>query len=237
MFEFTDQVAVVTGAAGNLGAAAAEAFHQVGAKLVLLDMNYDRLEQMYGEMAEKGDALLAAVNLMDAAAVDALISDAVEQFGRVDILVNVAGGFSMGPRLHETPPETFDFMFNLNAKTVYHTCRAVVPHMLSQKSGKIINIAARAGLEGKAKMAAYTASKSAVIRLTEAMAGELKADGINVNCILPGTIDTPRNRQDMPDADHSQWVAPADMAQVILFLASAAAKAIHGAAIPVYGLS
>lgn len=237
MFEFTDQVAVVTGAAGNLGAAAAEALHQAGAKLVLLDMNYDRLEQMYGEIAEKGDALLAAVNLMDAAAVDALISDAVEQFGRVDILVNVAGGFSMGPRLHETPPETFDFMFNLNAKTVYHTCRAVVPHMLSQKSGKIINIAARAGLEGKAKMAAYTASKSAVIRLTEAMAGELKAEGINVNCILPGTIDTPRNRQDMPDADHSQWVAPADMAQVILFLASAAAKAIHGAAIPVYGLS
>lgn len=237
MFEFTDQVAVVTGAAGNLGAAAAQAFHQAGAKLVLLDMNYDRLEQMYGEMAEKGDALLAAVNLMDAAAVDALIADAVEQFGRVDILVNVAGGFSMGPRLHETPPETFDFMFNLNAKTVYHTCRAAVPHMLSQKSGKIINIAARAGLEGKAKMAAYTASKSAVIRLTEAMAGELKGDGINVNCILPGTIDTPRNRQDMPDADHSRWVAPDDMAQVILFLASAAAQAIHGAAIPVYGLS
>lgn len=237
MFEFTDQVAVVTGAAGNLGAAAAEAFHRAGAKLVLVDVNYDRLEQMYGAMAEKGDALLAAVNLLDAAAVDALISDAMEQFGRVDILINVAGGFSMGPRLHETPPETFDFMFNLNAKTVYHTCRAVVPHMLAQKRGKIINIAARAGLEGKAKMAAYTASKSAVIRLTEAMAGELKVDGINVNCILPGTIDTPRNRQDMPEADFSRWVAPEDMAQVILFLASAAAKAVHGAAVPVYGLS
>lgn len=237
MFEFTDQVAVVTGAAGNLGAAAAAAFHQAGARLVLVDVNYDRLEQMYGEMAEKGDALLAAVNLLDAAAVDALIADAVGQFGRVDILVNVAGGFSMGPRLHETPPETFDFMFDLNTKTVYHTCRAVVPHMLAQKSGKIINIAARAGLEGKAKMAAYTASKSAVIRLTEAMAGELKTDGINVNCILPGTIDTPRNRQDMPDADHSRWVTPEDMTQVILFLASAAAKAVHGAAVPVYGLS
>lgn len=237
MFEFTDQVAVVTGAAGNLGAAAAAAFHQAGARLVLVDVNYDRLEQMYGEMAEKGNALLAAVNLLDAAAVDALISDAMEQFGRVDILVNVAGGFSMGPRLHETPPETFDFMFDLNTKTVYHTCRAVVPHMLAQKSGKIINIAARAGLEGKAKMAAYTASKSAVIRLTEAMAGELKTDGINVNCILPGTIDTPRNRQDMPEADFSRWVTPEDMAQVILFLASAAAKAVHGAAVPVYGLS
>ncbi|MCL4870308.1 MAG: SDR family oxidoreductase [Anaerolineae bacterium] len=237
MFNFSDQVVVITGAAGNLGAAAAAAFHQAGARLVLVDVNYDRLETLYGEMAEKGEALLAAVNLLDAAAVDALLSDAVTQFGRVDILLNIAGGFSMGPPLHETPPETFAFMFDLNAKTVYHTCRAAIPHMLAQKRGKIINIAARAGLEGKAKMAAYTASKSAVIRLTEAMADELKSAGINVNCILPGTLDTPRNRADMPNADFSQWVAPEDLAEVMLFLASESGRAIHGAAIPVYGLS
>lgn len=237
MFDLREQVAVVTGAAGNLGVAVAEALHQAGAKLVLLDVNYDRLERMYGELAEKEMALLAAVNLLDAAAVDALFADALDQFGRVDILANIAGGFSMGPRLHETPPETFAFMFDLNAKTVYHTCRSAIPHMLAQKRGKIINVAARAGLEGKAQMAAYTASKSAVIRLTEAMAGELKADGINVNCILPGTIDTPRNRQDSPNADFSRWVPPADLANVILFLASDASRAIHGASIPVYGLS
>jgi len=237
MFNFTDQVVVVTGAAGNLGEAVAVAFDAAGAKLVLADMNYDRLEKMYGAMAEKGTALLAAVNLLDAAAVDALFTDALDQFGRVDILVNIAGGFSMGPRLHETPPETFNFMFDLNAKTLYHTSRSAVPHMLAQKSGKIINIAARAGLEGKAKMAAYTASKSAVIRLTEAMADELKGEGINVNCILPGTIDTPRNRADMPDADFGHWVPAAALADVILFLASDASRAIHGAALPVYGLS
>ena len=237
MFNFTDQVVVVTGAAGNLGEAVAVAFDGAGANLVLADMNYDRLEKMYGAMAEKGTALLAAVNLLDAAAVDALFTDALDQFGRVDTLVNIAGGFSMGPRLHETPPETFNFMFDLNAKTVYHTCRSAVPHMLAQKSGKIINIAARAGLEGKAKMAAYTASKSAVIRLTEAMADELKGEGINVNCILPGTIDTPRNRVDMPNADFSHWVPAAALADVILFLASDASRAIHGASLPVYGLS
>ncbi|MBK9052185.1 MAG: SDR family oxidoreductase [Chloroflexi bacterium] len=237
MFNFTDQVVVVTGAAGNLGEAVAVAFDAAGANLVLADMNYDRLEQMYGAMAEKGTALLATVNLLDAAAVDALFTDALDQFGRVDTLVNIAGGFSMGPRLHETPPETFTFMFDLNAKTVYHTCRSAVPHMLAQKQGKIINIAARAGLEGKAKMAAYTASKSAVIRLTEAMADELKGEGINVNCILPGTIDTPRNRKDMPEADFNRWVPAAALADVILFLASDASRAIHGAALPVYGLS
>ena len=237
MFDLREQVAVVTGAAGNLGMAVAEALHQAGAKLVLMDVNYDRLEQMYGELAEKEVALLAAVNLLDAAAVDALFADALEQFGRVDILANIAGGFSMGPRLHETPPETFAFMFDLNAKTVFHTCRSAIPHMLAQKRGKIINVAARAGLEGKAQMAAYTASKSAVIRLTEAMASELKNDGINVNCILPGTIDTPRNRQDNPTADFGRWVPPSDLANVILFLASDASRAIHGASIPVYGLS
>ncbi|MBP7999750.1 MAG: SDR family oxidoreductase [Chloroflexi bacterium] len=237
MFDFTDQVAVVTGAAGNLGLAVAQAFHQAGGKLVLMDVNYDRLEQMYGEMAEKGDALLATVNLLDAAAVDALFAEAINQFGRLDILTNIAGGFSSGPRLHETPLETWDFMFDLNAKTVFHTCRAAIPHLLAQKRGKIINVAARAGLEGKAKMGPYTASKSAVIRLTETLASELKGEGINVNCILPGTIDTPRNRLDMPNADFSHWVAPSDLAAVILFLSSEAARAIHGAALPVYGLS
>ncbi len=227
----------MTGAAGNLGLAVAQAFHQAGGKLVLMDVNYDRLEQMYGEMAEKGDALLATVNLLDAAAVDALFAEAINQFGRLDILTNIAGGFSSGPRLHETPLETWDFMFDLNAKTVFHTCRAAIPHLLAQKRGKIINVAARAGLEGKAKMGPYTASKSAVIRLTETLASELKGEGINVNCILPGTIDTPRNRLDMPNADFSHWVAPSDLAAVILFLSSEAARAVHGAALPVYGLS
>ena len=115
--------------------------------------------------------------------------------------------------------------------------RAVIPHMLAQGYGKIVNVAARAALEGKAKMAPYVVSKSAVIRLTESMAAELRDAGINVNCILPGTIDTPQNRRDMPNADHSRWVPPGALADVILFLACDAARAIHGAAVPVYGRS
>jgi NAD(P)-dependent dehydrogenase (short-subunit alcohol dehydrogenase family) len=137
----------------------------------------------------------------------------------------------------ETPLKTWEFMMNLNARTVFLVCRAVLPHMMQQNQGRIVSIAARAALTGKAKMAPYVASKSAVIRLTESMAAEVKEQAINVNCILPGTIDTPRNREEMPDADFKKWVTPEALAEVILFLSSDAARAINGAAIPVYGRS
>ncbi|MFN2302344.1 MAG: SDR family oxidoreductase, partial [Anaerolineales bacterium] len=126
----------------------------------------------------------------------------------------------------------------LNARTVFLTSRAAIPHFIDQGHGKIINIGARAALSGKPYMAPYIVSKSAVIRLTESMAAELKEfAGINVNCILPGTIDTMRNRQDMPDADFSKWVTPQALADVIVFLASEDARAINGASIPVFGRS
>jgi NAD(P)-dependent dehydrogenase (short-subunit alcohol dehydrogenase family) len=128
-------------------------------------------------------------------------------------------------------------MMDLNARSVFHTCRAVVPHMVRQGSGRIVNVSARAALEGKARMGPYCASKAAVLTLTESLAAEHKLDGVNVNCILPGTIDTPQNRAAMPDADHSRWVAPAALADVIVFLASEASRTVTGAAIPVYGQS
>jgi NAD(P)-dependent dehydrogenase (short-subunit alcohol dehydrogenase family) len=128
-------------------------------------------------------------------------------------------------------------MIDLNARSVFVACQAVIPTMVDQRSGKIINVAARSGLAGAARSAAYSAAKAAVIRLTESMAAELKNDGINVNCVVPGTIDTPRNRADMPKGDPSRWVTADSLAEVILFLASDAARDIHGAAIPVYGRS
>ena len=162
---------------------------------------------------------------------------AVARFGRIDVLVNTVGGFRAGTPVHETPLETWDFMFQLNARTAFLASRAVIPHMLQQGQGKLIHVAARAALTGAAKMAAYSVAKSAVVRLTESMAAELRRANIHVNCVLPGTIDTPQNRAAMPAADHSRWVKPEAIADVILFLASDAARAIHGAAIPVYGQS
>jgi NAD(P)-dependent dehydrogenase (short-subunit alcohol dehydrogenase family) len=238
MFDFTERVVIVTGAAGNLGNAVTRAFETAGAKLTLVDRAADRLPRLFPEMVYSPEHFLAvSVDLTDPDAVARTVEETVHRFGRVDVLANVAGGYRAGTPVHETSFDTWDFMLNLNARSVFTTSRAVIPHMLEQGQGKIVNVAARAALEGSAKMAAYSVSKSAVVRLTESMAAELKRKGINVNCVLPGTIDTPQNRQAMPNADHSRWVKPEALADVIVFLASDAAQAIHGAAVPVYGLS
>lgn len=231
-FNFAGKVVLITGAAGNLGAALAEAFHDAGAALILAERNLEKLQQTSGAWP---DTLLLPVDLLDEASVQQMAAAAVGHYGRIDVLANIAGGFAMGPPLHETELKTWEFMLNLNARSVFLTCRAVIPHMLAQQAGKIVNVAARAGLSGGARMAPYSVSKSAVIRLTESMAAELKGHSINVNCVLPGTIDTPQNRAEMPDADWSRWVMPAAIARVVLFLAADDAAAIQGAAVPVYG--
>jgi NAD(P)-dependent dehydrogenase (short-subunit alcohol dehydrogenase family) len=236
MFDFSDRVVVVTGAAGNLGSAVARAFQAAGAKLVLVDHAADRLPHLFPDLVDSPNHFLAtSVDLTNAEAVERMVDETVERFGRVDVLVNTVGGFRAGTPVHATSFETWDFMLSLNARTVFIASRAVIPHMLRQGSGRIVNVAARAALQGGAKMAAYSVSKSAVIRLTESMAAELKDEGINVNCVLPSTIDTPQNRQAMSKANYSRWVEPEAIADVILFLASDAARAVQGAAIPVYG--
>jgi NAD(P)-dependent dehydrogenase (short-subunit alcohol dehydrogenase family) len=236
MLDLTNRVVIVTGAAGNLGRAVAQAFQEARAKLVLVDRAPDRLQQLYPDLVGSADHLLAtSTDLAEAGAVGRMVSEAVEHFGRIDVLANTVGGFRMRALTHEAALDTWDSMFALNARTALIVSRAVVPGMLQQGQGKIVHVASRAGLRGSSKMAAYSASKSAVIRLTESMSAELKRKGINVNCVLPGTIDTPQNRRTMPNADHSRWVQPEAIAEVILFLASDAARAVHGAAIPVYG--
>jgi NAD(P)-dependent dehydrogenase (short-subunit alcohol dehydrogenase family) len=238
MFDFSDYVVLVTGAAGNLGHAVAQGFELAGAKLALVDRAPDRLPRLFPEMVYSPDHFLAvSVDLTDAEAVQAMVEETIQRFGRIDVLANVAGGYRAGTPVHETSFETWEFLLDLNARTAFTVSRAVIPHMREHGSGKIVNVSARAALQGGAKSAAYSVSKSAVMRLTESMSAELKASGINVNCVLPGTIDTPPNRDAMPNADHSRWVKPEALADVILFLASDAARAVHGAAIPVYGLS
>ena len=222
MSEFSGKRVVVTGAAGVLGSVVAQAFRDAGAAVTGIDI----------AEADAPWPMLAA-DLADPNAA----SRAIAQASPIDVLANIAGGFTMGDAIADTPDETWDFMFNLNARTMLNATRAAVPEMRERGSGKIINIGARAALQGVAAMGAYCASKSVVLRLTETLADELKASGINVNCILPSIIDTPRNRADMPNADFSKWVAPAEIASVALFLASEGARAVHGALVPVAGLS
>jgi NAD(P)-dependent dehydrogenase (short-subunit alcohol dehydrogenase family) len=213
---FAGKTILITGAKGNLGRALTEAFEKLGGKVVPVDL---------------------PTNLLDQAQVDAVVQKAIKDFKRIDVLCNIAGGFRMGKPVHETSDADWNFLMDLNARTVLHMVRAVVPHMIAAGGGKIVNVGAFAAQKGAANMGAYIASKSAVIRLTETMAAELREKNVNVNCVLPTIIDTPQNRADMPKADPKRWVAPGDLANVILFLASDAARAVHGAALPVTGLS
>jgi NAD(P)-dependent dehydrogenase (short-subunit alcohol dehydrogenase family) len=238
MYNFSDQVAVVTGGAGNLGQAVVRAFHAAGARVAVVVRKPQDAVEVFGEdLPESDTCAYFAADLADEGSVTAVARDIARRFGRIDILVNTAGGIRAGTPIHETPVDVWDFMMGLNARTVFLASRAVIPHMLERRSGRIISVSARAALKGSARHGAYNASKMAVIRLTETMAAELRHHGITANCILPGTIDTPANRAETPDADFTKWVRPESMAQVILFLASDSAADINGAAIPVYGRS
>ena len=219
---------MLTGAAGNLGRAVASAFAEDN--LVLLDLKR-------GALQDSDRQIFIETNLLDAGSVQAAVDKAVQRFKCIDVLCNIAGAFRMGSPVYETSDKDWNFLFDVNARTVLHMSRAVVPVMLKAGGGKIVNIGAFAAQKGATQMGAYIASKSAVIRLTETMAAELRERNINVNCVLPTIIDTPENRAAMPDADPKRWVAPQDLARVIVFLASDAARAIHGAALPVTGLS
>ncbi len=226
--QLANQTVVVTGASGNLGAAVARAFAARDANVVLVAR---RVEAMAGVRLER--QLVVAADLVQQADAQRAAAETMARFGRIDVLCNIAGGFRMGAPVHETTDEIWNFLLDLNVVTMLNMVRAVVPRMLAQGGGRIVNVAANAALRGTAGMGAYCATKSAVIRLTESMAAELRERNVNVNCVLPTTLDTPENRAAMPGADPSRWVQLDDLARTIVFLASPGARAIHGAALPV----
>lgn len=229
-------VVIITGASGNLGVATAKAFQAEGAQTVLVDRSPDRLRSAFATLTGSPQHFLTGgVDMSQPEALGKLVNDTLTRFGRIDALVHTVGAWRGGKPVHEADLADWDFLLNANLRTTLLCCRAVIPQMLKQGRGRIITVASRDGLAGSAGYAAYSASKSAVLRLTEALADELKASNINVNCIMPATIDTPQNRAAQPDADFSKWVEPSAIADVILFLASDASRAINGAAIPVYG--
>jgi NAD(P)-dependent dehydrogenase (short-subunit alcohol dehydrogenase family) len=237
-FDFSGKVVLLAGATGALGRVVARQFQEAGATLALTSTDEKKLHQLFADLSLNPDhLLLGGVNLANPSHAESVVRQAVDRFGRIDILVNTVGGYRGGAPVHQTPMEEWEQMLTMNARVAFVLSRAVVPVMLEAGGGKIVHVAGRAGLHGAAGIAAYAAAKSAVIRLTESLAAELKEHQINVNCVLPGTIDTPANRAARPNDDFSRWVAPEAIGEVILFLCSPAARAIHGAAVPVYGLS
>jgi NAD(P)-dependent dehydrogenase (short-subunit alcohol dehydrogenase family) len=227
-----ERVVLITGAFGVLGAAVARRFAGAGARVVLLDR---APVPEWAQREFKGPHVLTGdVDLADEKAAAQAMQRATQVTGGLDVLVNVAGGFQW-QLLAEGELAIWDAMFAMNLKTAVIACRAALPHLLARGGGRIINVGAGAAGRAAAGMGAYTASKAGVERLTEALAEELKDRAINVNTVLPGTLDTPRNRQDMPQADFNRWVQPEALADVIAFLAGDGARAVTGAAIRVFG--
>jgi NAD(P)-dependent dehydrogenase (short-subunit alcohol dehydrogenase family) len=235
--ELNGKVAVISGAAGNLGTAVARRLHAEGVRLVLIDRDETALQKLVSALSlDTTSALVGVVDLTQKPDVDAFVEKAAAAFGQIDILVNIAGGFTFSGPVHEMKAEDLDSMFAINAKTAFLLSAAVARTMVAHGTpGRIISISSRAGLSGSAGIAAYSVGKAAVLRLTESQAAELRDHGITVNAVLPSTIDTPQNRKAMPDADPGTWVTPDSLADVIAFLASHGARDISGAAIPVYG--
>jgi NAD(P)-dependent dehydrogenase (short-subunit alcohol dehydrogenase family) len=230
MFDFSGQTVLVTGAVGNLGSACVDAFASAGASLAIMDHIADRLEQRFPKLAEDNRHLLVApIDLTDYSQVEAAMAAIVNRYGRLDIVVNAAGGYVGGRSVQETDLEEWDLMWNINLRTALHVCRAATPYLLAQGNGSLINVGSRAALQAARENAAYSASKSAVLRLTEGLSAELKGSGIRVNCVLPFNIAP-------PDVSPSPKMVSADsLADVVMFLASPLARDVTGASIPVYG--
>lgn len=217
---------VITGGHGILGRAVLEAAVAEGLNVAVID-------HARGEAVPDGVLELGGVDLTEGAAAERVMSAVVERFGRIDGLLNIAGGF-VWQTVDDAEP-AWDRMFALNVTTALNATRAALPHLKESDEGRIVNVGAAGALKSAAGMGAYAASKSGVHRMTESLAEELKSTSVTVNAVLPSILDTEQNRKDMPDADPAKWVRPADLARVMLFLASPDSRAITGALIPVTG--
>lgn len=222
----SQRVVAITGGYGALGRAVVEAAQARGLSVAVIGRTPPR--------APSPDVFeINGIDLTDPTQAKAAIDAVAAHYGRLDALLNIAGGFVWSPV--EGDDDEFDRMHALNVKTTLNASRAALPHLKASAEGRIVNVGANGAIKAGHGMGAYAASKAGVHRLTEALAEELKSTSVTVNAVLPSIIDTAANRTDMPDADPSKWVAPADLAAVILFLASPEARAVTGALIPVTG--
>ncbi|MCU1300312.1 MAG: short-chain dehydrogenase/reductase [Candidatus Sulfotelmatobacter sp.] len=235
---FSGKSVLVAGGTGGLGRAVSIAFLEEGAKVVVTYRNQKEWEDLK-EIGDSNPSSLAGhrVDVTDEAEVEQFVQKIVAEYGHLDVMVNTVGAYAGGTKLWETDPKVFDQMLSLNLRSGFLLLRAVVPAMLKQKRGAIINISSRAAVDHAAGGAAYATAKAAAVAMIDSLAADLKGTGVRVNSILPSIIDTEANRKAMPNADFAQWPKAGDIARVILFLSSDEAQLIHGAAVPVYGNS
>ena len=234
--KFSEKSVLVAGGTGGLGHAVSLAFLEEGAQVAVTyraQKEFDALKNAAG--ANTSSLQGYKVDVTDEAAVKQLVERILAERQRLDVVVNTVGGYVGGVKLWELEPRVFDQMLALNLRSGYLIARAVVPAMLKQRGGAIVNIASKAAVDHAAGAAAYAASKAAAVAMIDSLAADLKGTGVRANSILPSIIDTDVNRRAMPNADFAQWPKSEDIARVVLFLCSDDGKLIHGAAIPVYG--
>jgi NAD(P)-dependent dehydrogenase (short-subunit alcohol dehydrogenase family) len=230
------KVAVVAGGTGGLGKAVTLAFLNARAKVAVTYVKEEELAALHSSAGDTAASLTAyKVDVTDDSSVREAVTNIATAHGTIDVLVNTVGGYAGGLKLWETDPRVFSQMLDLNLRSGYLLARNIVPVMLKQKSGALVNIAAKAAFDHAAGASAYAASKAAAVAMMDCLAEDLKGTGVRVNSVLPSIIDTPANRRAMPNADFSKWPEPEEIARVILFLCSDEAQLIHGASIPVYG--
>jgi NAD(P)-dependent dehydrogenase (short-subunit alcohol dehydrogenase family) len=235
---YQEKVAIVAGGTGALGRAVSLAFLGAGARVVVTFRKQVEYDALVADARVNAARLSGAtLDVTDDAAVQAFSAETSTKHGRIDILVNAVGGFAGGKNLWESDPKTYEQMMALNLKSGYVLARAVIPVMIRQNRGWVVNIASKAGFGHSAGAALYSASKAGALALFDSLAEEVKPYDINVNSVVPSIIDTAANRSTMPKADFSRWPKPEDIARVVLFLCSEDAKLVHGAAVPVYGRS
>jgi NAD(P)-dependent dehydrogenase (short-subunit alcohol dehydrogenase family) len=234
---FQNKVALVAGGTGALGREISLSFLHAGARVIATYRRQEEFDALRADAREIGQGNLsgAVVDAAEVGAVEAMVGKLVAERGSLDILVNAVGGYAGGKMVWEDDPSTYDRMMALNLESGFALARAVLPTMIRQNRGSIVNVASRAGYGHSAGAALYAASKAGALAFFDSLAEEVKPYAINVNSVVPSIFDTPANRRAMPTADFAKWPKPADIARVILFLCSDDARVIHGAAIPVYG--
>lgn len=234
-YDFTNKIVLVTGGTGSLGRAITTAFIASDAIVVSSYVVDSEIEQLKKE--SKSVVELIKADVTKEQEVEKLVSNIISKHGRIHVLVNVVGGYLGGKSVSELDEKEWDLMMTMNLKSAFLISKHVIPQMVSSKYGKIMHVSSRTGLKSSGYDSAYAASKSGLIRLVESLSEEVKESNINVNCIMPSTIDTEANRRAMSTADPSKWVKPQDLANVVLFLCSDEANVITGAAIPTYGIA
>ena len=231
-------VAFVSGGAGNLGRAVTAAFLEAGWRVLVALHHRDPKNALDAlAQAHPGRLWTCLLDLTTELGARSAIRQAVEHGGRLDCVAHLMGGWAGGDTLADTSLGVWDEMMTLNLTSAFLLARSAIPPMVEQGSGSIVLVSSRAAKERRAKNAAYAVSKAGLLTLAEAIAEEYGSRGVRANAVLPGTIDTPANRRAMPDADHTRWTPPGEIARAILFLASPESRTVNGAAIPVYGNS